>query len=617
MVTLPGRWSGLGRSVLGLWLLVAAAPAQAAALRIAHPGRVLAADGAPVVGAAVTFVSVEGHGEMRDEDLVHATSDANGRYRVQLLPTRSYTAWATQATAAGVLVSAAVPRRPLQTELQFGKDGEVAQARWQLEGCEAWRAAGPLRVQLVVAGSEQLVPPATPDAQGTVPLPQLPRLPWELRVFCADRLVHVEGRHSWAAESLPPPHRIALRVVDEKGKPVVGAAVDRLAGMYPNSSGPFPAPFGDHRYPVAVTDAQGKAEALVASLRPPEQGVGYPPVAFVATKPGHEPAVSGYTSVRFENGERVAPNVLAVLWRTKRGLQFRLPTLAPGAGRRVALPDPHAPLVRFGRVEFLPFDAESGTSVWHAWTEPVEKDHTVALPSRREDDDGQLLELARVLAPVAADDPFRRAVTPRPLVVPMAWLDADQGLDLRKIQALRLQLVDATGGPAIGAQVLLGPAGLDPCHAMRAETDATGRVVFPTLPGKWIVAALAGATFGSVVVDVGASPDVVTLPLGPLDRMRVRVIDGEGKPLAGVRFFNTGASWSGGGDAEQQFRTELGHQLGSWLLSRASTGPDGCADLPFVACKSLRMEFQAHHGEVRGSELTLVAGDEVTEIELK
>lgn len=621
MVKCPGRWLGLGRWVLALWLVVAAIPAQAVAGRTAHPGRVLAADGAPVVGAAVTFLSVEGHGAMRDEDLVQATSDANGRYRVQLLPTRSYTAWATQTTAAGALVTAAVPRSPLQTELQFGEDGEVAQVRWQLEGCAAWRAIGPLRVQLVVAGSEQLVPPATPDAQGTVPLAPLPRLPWDLRVFCGDHLVYVEAGHTWAAGSLPPPQRIALRVVDEKGKAVAGAAIARLAAMYPHSRGPLPAPPGNDRYPVAVTDARGKAEVLVASSRPPEQGVGYPPVAFVATKPGHESAVSGYTSVPFENGERVAPNVLSVLWHTKRGLQFRLANQAPGAGRRVALPDPHAPAVRFGRYEFMPYDARSSTSVWNAWTEPVEADHTFALPTRREGDGGQLLELARVLAPVAADDPFRRAVTPRPLVVPMAWLDADLGLDLRKVLALRLQLLDAGGGPATGAKVLLAPeAGqevLEPSHAMRAESDPTGRVVFPVLPGKWVVAALAGASFGSVVVDLASSPEVVTLPLSPLDRMRVRVVDGEGKPLAGVRFDYTGASWSGGGDADEQFRTGLGNQLASWFLGQATTGLDGGADLPFLLCKSLRVEFQAHHGKLRGREMALVADDEITEIELK
>lgn len=621
MVKCPGRWLGLGRWFLALWLLVALVPAQAAAGRTAHPGRVLAADGAPVVGAAVTFVSVEGHGALRDEDLVQATSDANGRYRVQLLPTRSYTAWATQTTAAGALVTPAVPRSPLQTELQFAKDGEVAPARWQLQGCEAWRKVGPLRVQLVVAGSEQLVPPATPDAQDSVPLPPLPRVPWEVRVFCGDRLVYVDDGHTWAAGSLPPPHRIALRVVDEKGKAVAGAAIARLAARYPHSEGPLPMPVRNDRYPVAVTDARGKAEVLVASSRPPEQGVGYPPVAFVATKPGHESAVSGYSSVPFQNGERVAPNVLSVLWPTKRGLQFRLPALAPGAVRRLALPDPHAPAVRFGQYESLPYDADSTTSIWHAWAEPVEADHTVALPFRREGDAGQLLELARVLAPVGADDPFRRALAPRPLVVPMDWLDADRGLDLRKVQALRLQLLDAGGGPAIGAQVLLAPeAGqqfLDPDHAMRAETDATGRVVFPVLPGKWVVAALAGTSFGTVVVEVGTSPEVVTLPLSPLDRMRVRVVDGEGKPLAGVHFFNTGASWSGGGEPEQHFRTELGHQLASWFLSQAITGPDGCADLPFLVCKSLRVEFQVSCGVMSGSEMPLVAGDEIREIELK
>lgn len=617
MLQCEGRWLGLGRWVLAVALVAGAVAAQTVAVRAAHPGRVVDAAGAPVAGAAITFVSVEGHGAMRDEDVVAATSDANGRYRVQLLPTRSYTAWATQATAAGVLVSAAVPRSPLQTELQFGKDDAVAPVRWQLDGCEAWREVGPLRVQIVVAGCEQLVPTSTPDAQQTVPLPPLPLLPWELRVFCRDRLVYVEASKSWAAGTLPPPQRLAVQVLDEKGRGLAGAAIARLLAMYPDSLGPFVQPARNDRYPVAVTDAQGKAEVLVASPRPPEEGVGYPPLAFVATKPGHEPAVSGYSSVKFQNGERVEPNVLTMLWRTKRGLQFRLQTQAPGASRRVALPDQYAAAVRFGRDEFLPYDKDSSTSVWHAWTEPIEADHTLALPTRREGDDGQLLELARVLAPVAADDPFRRAVTPRPLVVPMAWLDADRDCDLRKVQALRLQVLDAVGGPGIGAQVMLAPVGIDPSHAMLAETDATGRVVFPVLPGKWMVAALAGASFGSMVVDVVASLEVVPLPLSPLDRMRVRVVDGEGKPLAGVGFDYTGASWSGGGDVEQAFRTELGHQFAGWFLSQARTGADGCADLPFLACKSLRVEFRARHAELQGAEISLVAGEDITEIELK
>ena len=159
-------------------------------------------------------------------DRIEVRSDAQGRFRADAMPGRSYLAFAFEVDATRrqrcsplVAVGAAQP-----CELRATHDWREA-AKLRLTGTAPYAARGPLRVQWPAA----FAPPGAADADDCVEIPPLPR-PWvDVAVTTADGhllLRRTIGVGSPVALELPPPSPYLVRVLDGPGgAPIAEAEV--------------------------------------------------------------------------------------------------------------------------------------------------------------------------------------------------------------------------------------------------------------------------------------------------------------------------------------------------------------------------------------------------------
>ncbi|MEO6596712.1 MAG: hypothetical protein ABIP94_18350, partial [Planctomycetota bacterium] len=142
------------------------------------------------------------------------------------------------------------------------------------------------------------------------------------------------------------------------------------------------------------------------------------------------------------------------------------------------------------------------------------------------------------LPALPANDPFFRAAAPIDLVLPSLSLLGADGLDLRHLQALRLLVLDASGGPAAACTVL-GWAlhdgqSLSAAMATQARSDHGGRAVLPVLPGTFRVVVLHDSGLAQREIDVRPNLPVQTLRLEPWLQMNLCVKKADGTPVQGA-----------------------------------------------------------------------------------
>lgn len=622
--TLQSSYRHFARCLAVFVATLAAATAQApVAGRVAHSGHVVDAEGKPVAGAQVVCLGVQGHGALDAEDLVRVACDGGGRYEARLWPGRPYLVWASCSTAAGALVTDAVPRGPVATDLAFPAGRQPAPARWSLAGTARWRQFGALRVQFLLAGSTALLPLTDLDEDGSMPLPPLPPLAGELRVFVGDRLVEVDSAALYEPARLQPPQRAVVEVTDGAGAPLAGATVARIGTVYGKGAHWFPEPLHGERHFVGTTDEAGRVEVLVAAARPLRQ-INYVPVlAFVASKPGHGETLSGCLSYDvFENLQlAAAPEGAAKAPEPGEPLRLRcqLASKATPMGKLLAAPGTLPKQVRFVAHRHILLDGEARYRVDDCWTAPVAADGTFALPSAAPSLALQAVEIPGVLPKLPAGDPFAGAAVPRHLVVPPAQFAGKQGLDLRDVRALRVVVRDAAG-PVVGAHVLAVPkAGeqfVAPALAMVAETAAAGRAVLPVLPGAWLVAAVRDGSWATAVVQVGkeAAPQTLTLQDGWTLPVLVRGRNGE--PVADAEFAVDSVNRQPEA-GEPHFVHDFALQFASWSLQRTRTDAAGRATLRFLSAPAADFGFVARLGKSSSDSLPLWANTEVQELRLR
>lgn len=578
-----------------------------------HVVRVVMADGAVVRGAEVTFfgtpLDAGGPG-----DVARAVTDDSGRCRVALLPTTPYLGWACRRTDAGTVVTEATERDGNATTLTFRGDEKVASTTWHIGGLDAWKEHGPMRVRLSLHGDGTLFTGAALDAKGSLSVPPLPPLQIELDVICGDRLVWATGGSVAENTFVPPPQVVDADVVDDRGQPVAGATIARLALVWQQGIGPFATDPRGERFPIAVSDAAGKAKLLVAHNGDPFRGVGYPPLAFVAGREGHDECVAALGEGRCENGVfKAAPEAGAA----SPTLTFTLARRAASAGRVVAAEGRQPRAVRVCADDLLRVAQNSSTTISEAATLAVGADGTYArLPAARERDvvAGQIVV---PLLELAATDPFRRALGPRTLVLTPETLTRPD-IDLKALVPLRLQVLDADGAPAVGAHVLCVPRTQTDYvraeHGAVAVTNGAGHLVVPTLPGPWFVMVMNGGAMATAAIDVKAGVAVEPLRLQAMPTLAVRVVDGEGKPVAGASFCTSGASWNSEGDPEERVVRAVGFTATNWCLQRLRTDADGRARLPFVAARGMRLDAQAIVADGQSEDFALVERDEPVDV---
>lgn len=566
----------------GIAFCMLAAAASAQATRFAHAGRVLDEQRKPVAKAQVTLVGAGVCDGIDENDVVRVDGDAEGRFRAQLQPARAYTAWAAIPTDGGFLVSAAVDVGALPCELVVAVK---VTDRLRVERTDAWRALGPLRVEVEPAVCRGLVLGGALGDDGTMQLPPLPPAYAALRVFAKDAVVHATSGKVHEPFVLLPPQRLRVRVVDEQDRPVAGATIARVLENRMSIEEPFLQRSTTNRHAVATTGDDGSAEVLLAGATDPlASSPG--PLVLHASCDGRGNGIAGIASELYFD-DKIAPEawgngVPPIRLHAPRTLRVRTHGAAPSlvqitGGRPIPY---HKALMHV--------DDRARASL---------RDGVLAFEPPWGPD--CLLEIRWPSLGLAADDPWQRSERPLPLVLPASVLEGNE-LDLREVLPLRLQVLDASAGPAIGACVLCAAATADgfvrPDRALRVFADRSGRAVLPVLPGQWFVMAVLDTSVAHTVIDVAPALAPQTLQLKPLDCMRVRVVDGDGKPVANATF-RQDLHPHGGSAPTTALERQLyvaGSQAWGWMLRRCTTDAKGNADVPLLTAACPDMELRVH-----------------------
>lgn len=473
-----------------------------------------------------------------------------------------------------------------------------------------------------------MVGPVPVDENGALAVPPLPAdLPMLLDLHTADGRWIESPMWSWQSSQrlqprssplVHPPQRVRALVVDAAGKPVAGAMIQRLAWRYSGAERLLPSPLAVTQWDAAVTDAEGRAELLVATQ---EDLFGddsdYRMIHFMATAPGRAPAFSGRTQSLYLDRELATESE-----REAKELRFTLRTANATKGRIEAAAGRMPRQIVRATMVSVPMDGNSTTGTGVRERIVVAADGTFAMPELDGRHDLESLSIPDVAPPLEADDPYARAAVVTALPLPIAKVAGDLRVDLRALTALRLAVLDVGKGPARGADVVcspdLGGRYLDPRHAMQARADASGRLALPVLPGRWVVAVVREGQFACVEIDVGADlPPPQSVQLEPLPRMPLRVIGPSGAPVAEATFMTSGGSWGGDHGALVDFRQQLAWDIATWHLGRARTDAEGRCSIPFLECRDVEVSFRVQSGGASVDDVVLRAHDASLDIVLK
>ena len=215
-----------------------------------------------------------------------ATTDEKGRFTVQLLAGRQYTAWAVEELGdnryrASLPVERVIAGRPLE----LIADGPRTRYELSFLGLDEWRAKGKVIARALSRTDQRFVFETTLSGD-TWLLPPMPGRSAGLEVLC-DGLPFFQ----WPATvdlttaparpmKLPSPHAVRFKVVDAAGKPVPEAVLALRTTDLPEGS-------RTHEWPLATTDKNGEAvTTLPIAANQALQWVNY---AFSVQAPGFVP----------------------------------------------------------------------------------------------------------------------------------------------------------------------------------------------------------------------------------------------------------------------------------------------------------------------------------------
>ena len=494
-------------------------------------------DGKPWVGAQVHLLH-RAHPGVLDascEDKVTATTDERGRFRVQLLPGMPYAVWARGAVEDGVyrctpVLSNVVPGVPIV--LDEAEPHYVRRVALELDA--SWKR--PLSIVASCrVGATRLRKGVVRDELGFVTTPAWPA------EYCVLELVEDEHRVSgvWVATniarvqrygdhrgataigdeaealralsapvrySVPGRHERELWFVDQKGRPVAGAQL-RREGRPP-------------RVALGTSDAEGRLRIVMAGDDPgliPYRSVILAPGCaetrlerdlFTAMAAGEVKQLSLLPGTdvrgRLRLGEQTLANIALVLsgsiWTGGSTTWF-------GVDPRMLRSDAKGRFVVPGRLPTHPFRLS-------AVLPPALRAQLAAAP------DGPPVWPMALIYPERPGEP------------------KDLGdLDLRSLEALDMAVLAPDGAPPGSVRLLVVPL----CEQARSLphdpevvlTDRHGRVRLLVAPGPpLLVHAISKRGAAWTVVKEGQHQ--VALRLDAQHAVRFRVVDGDGKPLAGV-----------------------------------------------------------------------------------
>ena len=492
------------------------------------------------------------------DDLVPATTDDRGMAIVRLLPGRSYTVAAAKAagkTAAwssverDVLVAGAVHA----VRLHEGQRVETG----TLAGLNLWEAEGPLVVEVSPVMSGSFFVPAKQYAA----LPVL-----RMRVLAADGGPIWQGRVKDAmANGIPAPESMAVRVQSVGGRAIAGAAIWQQvpARLRDSDWRAMPPTRGTWRL-VGVADESGEATVRVA-LRD-ARGRVRSPLLLQARADGSVPCQAGIDSrgIPFEGHAKID---------ARKGHVLRF-SMAPAQQLRITPPAKYRVMV-MGKGD-------------HAAVAPIEEPMTV-----QTDGDGKAPLLLH------KDSSYTRvAVIERKGHEPV-WALLEQGENACELNlaatTIDLSVQDRKGNPVRGAVVSMTPynevVGF-PGFRVPLRMDAAGRKRLRLNDGAdWMFWSRQGDDIAWQVIP--ASPagalDVV-LKLQPMPRGKVRVVDANGAPAAGLSLVLVGmAEWRKLETPEHFFLSFAQRELDSEKRGMVATSEAGELWVPLLPLPGVGM----------------------------
>jgi len=577
--------------------LTCTAPAAQAPTRPAQSlrpllGKVVTANGAPLQDAEVHVVRPDetAPGNLAGEHLVVRT-DARGRFRTKVVPCTHHLVWAV-----GPAGDARVCSEPEWATsgrlLELRADQPRPPCRLNVMGLEPWQDLAPFRVRIAVQGVGLPETEFALDAKGncTMPAPPVGRVQFDVIDKAGQPLASVRAANPGNSTTLrvQPPQEIPLVVVDDKGAPLEGVAVRfRIEAGYSRTFGYTVSLPSRHLWrTLGETDAEGKLTGRIAARQNPFEKKSYNTLFFVAEQEGRKLSYSGFWQGPFHDGQQVAAEGC-------KELKFTLAEAAPRKGsvrisKQQGLAD--QPLLVRTRIRIQDEDGSGWTNQDLLFRTRTDSDGAFQLPRLN----GKMDEVDLFLTGAAT----RSRLTPAPLLrrTPQRALSLhgirefkDQALDfdLSTLCTLELQLLDATGGPARDVELLMvsdehARSGTCDGWTARATTDSAGRVAMLLERGKWFVFGRNARDMVQLSIDLKNS-EQRELRLEPMPAMRGKVVDEDGKPVAGARMDCYSSSSSGFDSAVLIVARKLNW---SWLDS-AVTDEDGEFHCAYLAHPSM------------------------------
>ena len=507
------------RAICILLLLAAAGTAQER--REPVRGSTVLDDGEPWPGATVHLLSrpLPLDERLGAADEQTAVADAKGRFLVQLLPGRHYTAWAVEELADGRYRASFAAERVIGGRpLELIADAPRQRQKITFAGLEPWRARGKVVARLMSCTDQRIVIEATltgdewllplvPGRKAVVEITcdGLPFFPWPRRVDLT------QPEKAWR---LPGPRAVRFKVVDAAGAPVAGAALTLDTIDPPEGMRVVECPLGR-------TDAKGEA---VVTMPLDPRDFGFVNYAFGVAAPGFAPV---------RNIARM--NIPANHDGTKDGPAMTL-ALKAGAAHELRLSRGEQPFV-----SAVACSTAGATVGENSFTPYGDAQRRVAPDARGRFPLLRMTDAIAVL--VGATDSLRK---PEGLAVPlhpMALLGviaadearAEIAWDLDTLLPLVLQVVSPDGTPVEAARLAVLVDERD--YLRRAlsglGTDRSGQIA-ALVPAGFPVTVVAWTEDGFAVTKVTAVRDAppTVLALEKVASLPGKVVGKDGKPVA-------------------------------------------------------------------------------------
>lgn len=536
--------------------------------------------GKPLAGATVTCVHSPDLISPWPSDVVTAISDERGRARCELIVGRLHTAWAVGASDAAGNRFLGEPMTLVAAGrvLTMATIGSRPPRRVSVRGHEAWREVGARTLRWYpVAEADAYMDLAWPEGEQLA----LPPSPWALGCLC---LVDGNGE-ILAATGVEPdsstpapfvaPFAVSATVQGGDGKPLAGATLTQLVARGSNAP-PLFGGYGGTRSTrtLGSTDATGQLRCHVSWEPPARPELPQRSRQFVhASAPGHEHTVqpiaaTGTLTIRMAGKAETVVDVLG----------------GPSEFRLFAIGSSTSKLETRG-VSFLPHGLSVQARSPTRWT---------------------------VEACYFGCQPRLAIVDKIPTAVVTAFVGADAAettIDLRQAMTVDVRVRDAEGGPvACAVAVSRVSDGSVVTWDATLASDLAGQARLLLARDEYLVYATTGPAHALAML-TKEHRGSVELRLEPLPRMRFRVRDAEGQPVAGVRLRAASASFrsTGGTSLEAQW-DRLAGGMWSACAARTITGVDGRMQVPVFARPGLTAKVVATRGTRRSQAVSLVPG---------